>query len=208
MKIKIYHCLLITFFLVSSTCFSQLQQSYLFQKEKLNGKINYHLFEKDTLTISPFISKGGGVKECTVITGSGKYTARLVNKKHSYQILDEQGNLLATLGFGNKLFMDITFPDGEVYDHQLNGSKKNWKFVHKGATVLECGYIKRNGKKYLDYFIKQDDPAKMEIVKIASQIRGVDLIRANAQKPVWISMVIATGVLTSVASAQSSPSGY
>jgi hypothetical protein len=131
-----------------------------------------------------------------------------VNKKRSYQILDEQGNVLATLGYGNKLSMDVTFPDGEVYDFQPNGSKKNWKFVHKGVTVLECGYIKRNEKKYLDYSIKEGDPAKMEIVKIASQVYGVDLIRANAQKPVWISMAIAAGALSAVASSQSSPSGY
>lgn len=198
--------ILLTFFVISMSLTSNSQvilKSFQYKKVTISNKSTYHLVcDGDSVQMTKPVLKEK-IYYRPVSTNSGNYTLLLNKKEKKGYLNDAAGQSLLSFPLRGKA-VDITMTDGTKYTWKKDGGR-GWKYSLNAKEIIACRFVKENGIKYIKYTIQDSNTAGFSNLLMICHIYGVDLIQQKAKQPVWISMAVATGVISSLASANSDP---
>lgn len=126
------------------------------------------------------------------------YTYQLHKKDKTVKILSGDDQVLGFYKITSKTKYDIIIPNGVVNDWEKGQSSREWKYSVNGSEVMNCKFIKEDGKKYLQYTILNPGVPDFSNAFLISKIYGADLIQTKASAPVVYGGVIAGAVAISL----------
>jgi hypothetical protein len=169
--------LLLLFATVTS---AQTTSRFLFKRQSANNQVTHTLSGGYEVVVTKPKLVQTGVHERIVQLQGEEYKIRSNKKEKKVALHNPAGEILGTLWFKGSNKMDVTLPDGSVYDWQ-KVSARSWKYVYLGVEVLSCKFIKESGKKYLEYQVSNE----VQAIMLASHVYGVDLIQSKANQPIY-----------------------
>jgi hypothetical protein len=178
-------------------------KNFQYSKVTQSNKVSYRLMcDGDSVQMSKSVLKEKSYYR-PVNTNLGNYTMVLNKKEKKGYLNDATGQLLLSFPLKGK-GVDITMTDGTKYTWKKDGGR-GWKYLSNSKEIIACSYVKKGGKKYLEYTIRDSTASGFSNLLMMCHIYGVDLIQQKAKQPVWISLAIVAGAMSFASSANSGP---
>lgn len=196
---------------ITLSCFNvgysqESSTKFLYKKQSVKNVVSYSLTGSDTVKIPKPKLTQPKTYERKILSSKGNYNFVLNKKEKKCTLFSEDGQTLGTFPLKGKNRLDITMPDGMVYNWSYAESSRGWKYSVNSKEVFVCSFIKVDGKKYLQYEIKDPEAKDLSTAMIISHIYGVDLIQTKANQPIYYGIAIGLGLLGAATSSSPAPS--
>jgi hypothetical protein len=173
--------------LISSSVFSQLSQrvsaEFLYSRKDVNRAAVYSLDGPYKVEFPKPKKTYPNMYERPITTTEGNYNFVFNKKEKKCTLLSADGQTLGTFVINGKNKFDITMNDGTIYDWVEGLSIRQWKYRVNGKDAFVCTFVKKKGKKYLQYDLREDQSANLTTAITISHIYGADLIEMKASQP-------------------------